>query len=91
MEKGNRSPLLWLSNITKTSEMFQSTGYGFKVNLSNTIGFIESEFGIHITGTNFLIIAVLLINSPFGANQEEYASVEVHSVAGSYHNLSAWI
>ena len=63
MEKGNRSPLLWLSNITKTSEMFQSTGYGFKVNLSNTIGFIESEFGIHITGTNFLIIAVLLINS----------------------------
>ena len=43
--------------------MFQSTGYGYKVNLSNTIGFIESEFGIHITGTNFLIIAVLLINS----------------------------
>lgn len=63
MEKGNRSPLLWLSNIAKTSEMFQSTGYGYKVNLSNTIGFIESEFGIHITGTNFLIIAVLLINS----------------------------
>lgn len=63
MEKGNRSPLLWLSNIAKTSEMFQSTGYGYKVNLSNTVGFIESEFGIHITGTNFLIIAVLLINS----------------------------
>lgn len=63
MEKGNRSPLLWLSNIAKTSEMFQSTGYGYKVNLSNTIGFIESQFGIHITGTNFLIIAVLLINS----------------------------
>lgn len=29
MEKGNRSPLLWLSNIAKTSEMFQSTGYGY--------------------------------------------------------------
>lgn len=63
MEEGNRNPLLWLSNIAQTNERLQNTGYGYKVNLSNTIEFIEGGLGIDIVKTSYFVMAVLLINS----------------------------
>ncbi len=57
----DRSISLWISNIVNCSEKFQMDGYGFKVNLSNTLKVLESYLNIETDRLSTVLICLVTL------------------------------
>lgn len=55
----NSFPIM-LSNIMSTTQMMGQRGYGFKVNIDNTLAFLTEPFQIQLSNTASVVIKLLL-------------------------------
>lgn len=63
LQKDNRSIVRWISNIINCNNEFQNIGYGFKLNLSNTMQILSSFFQINLdVATKIFLILIALAN-----------------------------
>ena len=80
----NRNVTLWINNIINCSNEFKNIGYGFKLNLSNTLSALSDLTNINFESfSTYLSIIILLLNCViviFSKKIEEWQAITLLSL-----------